>query len=195
RGESGTTGTTIYYHSTQHTARNYPAQTVVSRFNPTLFYIGVLNNAPTLYKRVIAQALTGGGNLTHLDTPVLTGIENMRIEYGVDRPSAVSTAPNPSFVTHYYTVQQMETQKATIPDIYDYALVARLSLMIRTDQENSNNLQQELKFPALNGTVYDCYSDTTDATACPAFLDDTRDRIHKVATFSFNLSKKHIVIN
>ncbi len=198
RGESGTTGSTINYHSTYHTARNYPAQTVVSRFNPTLYYIGVHNNAPTLYKRVIGKTLSGG-SLTHLDTPVITGIENMRIEYGVDRPSAVSEAPNPTIVTHYYTVQEMEAQRTTIstpiPDIYDYALVARLSLMIRTDQENSNNLQQELKFPALDGSLYNCYSETTDPTACPAFLANTRDRVHKVATFSFNLSKKHIVIN
>jgi len=195
RAENGSTGNTLYYTNTsKHTGIDYPAGTIVTRFSPTLFYLGVLNGTPTLYKRTISKTLGAGVPLTHTTTPVLSGIENLRIEYGVDRPAAANSLAAASRVTNYYTIPQMETLKGSIPTIYDYALTARVSLMIRTDQENSNSLQKSLKFPALDGTWYDCYSASNSASACPDFLTNSRDRNHKVITFAVNLSTKYDVL-
>lgn len=193
RAEAGSAGNTIYYNNTgKHTAIDYPTNTIVTRYIPTLYYLGVLNGTPTLYKRNISKTLNGT-SLTQAAGAVLSGIENIRLEYGIDTPAAINSDPDPIAVTNYYTLQQMETLKGTIPNVYKYALVARISLMIRTDQKNSNTFQKQLLFPGLDGTTYDCYSATTDSTACPGFLNNMRDRVHKVVSFSVNLSTKYFI--
>lgn len=196
RAEQDSTAT-IHYTNTAHIGQNFPPKTMVSRFTPTLYYLSELNTVPTLYKRTISNSLSGS-SLSHIDTPVLSGVENIRVEYGVDLPAANNATPTePAIVTNYYTTEQMNSislSGSPTPDIYDYALVARLTLMIQTDQVNTNSFQQHLEFPSLStGAIYDCYSSSTEATACPAFLANTRDRAHKVVHYSFNLSTKHII--
>jgi len=196
RADAGSTENKLYYTNTdKHTGIDYSVGTTVTRFTPTLFYLGVINGSPALYQRTVSKTLSASGTLTHAPgMPILTGIENLRIEYGVDRPAAVNSLPTPSRVTNYYTISEMETEKASISAIYDYALTARITLMIRTDQENSNALQKSLKFPALDGVWYDCYGSSSNASACPDFLNNTRDRAHKVVSFTVNLSAKYDIL-
>ncbi len=186
--------------STWRPGITFPQSTVVSRFEPTLFYLGALAGGGTaLIARTVRRALNGG-NLTFLDTPVVSGVVNMRVEYGIDalNPAAPANPSQNAMVTQYLTAPQFNTAAGLNPAInIASALTTRVTLMIESDQTTFSNTQTTVNFPASNGTIVNCASTPAEDDACPSFVNfqDTGAgfNFHKVVSFTFRLSRQQIV--
>ncbi|MFT5259525.1 MAG: type IV pilus assembly protein PilW [Saprospiraceae bacterium] len=155
--------------------------TVVNAFSPSLFYIDNFdanddgNAIPTLFQRTIDNVAPGDA-FTTTSIPVVTGVDNLRIEYGIATPSG-------SFVDNYFTIVNFPSTNS-MSDVK----VVRLTVMIRSSQTNGTNAASSLLFPDLNGDLKNCLaSGTIDAFACPSHVTAEPDIARKVITFTLLL--------
>ena len=167
----------------------HPNNTTVNPFSPELYYLGSYNPpgattppVPTLYRRTIDQTLNGGA-FTTTDNPILTGVENLRVEYGVFARDANG---NP-FISDYFTPNNLPAG-VTMANVS----AVRITVMIQSAGSNNAAEQTSLIFPDLNGNPVDCYGGgTPNQDACPDFVTDAdgRRRSHKVISFTYALPR------
>lgn len=189
---SGNSGiATLAYTNTVLNTYQHPRRTVVNPFRPALFYIsafqpnGSSTSIPTLYRRTVST----DDEPSIEDDAILTGVENIRIEFGV---FARDDEGNP-YVTDYYTIKNLPGA-ATMKDVS----TVRVSVMIQSAGNNNATKQSSLIFPDLDGNLVDCFdSATPDTSACPEFVtsDDGRKKSHKVIQYAFALPRVEQISN
>lgn len=178
----------------------YKPHIVVNPFQPAIFYVGAFTPAnasvntppiPTLYRRTIQRALNGN-SFTVTDVPLITGVENLRIEYGV---YGLDPSGNPlSHIVNYYTINQLP---AAYLDgngnlINRTVSVVKVTVMIQSAGKPNSAKQGSLFFPDLNGLPVDCYAGgTPDPYACPTFVTSGvgAAKSHKVISYSYTLPR------
>jgi len=184
RADSTTSNGQLNYTNQQLNAYQHPDKVVVNKFEPAIFFLGSYTMPdgtlmPTLYKSTIKKDVSTGFKMEN--SPILTGVENMRIEYGV---AMDSTYQKKDYIVNYYTINQMPAS-ATLNDVY----AVRMSIMIQAP--NGGNRKQ-LLFPDLDGNMVDCFAGgTPDSDACPDFVISAAGRQleHKVIQYSFILPR------
>ena len=170
RATSNNNATTITYDksgSNYNSNTDFPRYTMVSLYEPTLFYLGDLSNddRTALYARTISKSLdtNTGTTLETTDQAILTGIVNMRIVKSTDEKTVRVTlmvesdqdSPNHGQTSLKFPV----SSGAGMADCID-----------------SNNSDAGLS--------------TNDIkSACPLFVDYS-NRLHKVIHFVFALPKQ-----
>lgn len=184
RADRSTTNGQLHYTNAQLNAYQHPDKVVVNEFEPAIFYLGSYTmpdgtSMPTLYKSTIHSDASSG--FTMDSNPILTGVENIRIEYGI---AMDSTFQKKDYIVDYRTINKMPAS-ATLNDVY----AVRMSVMIQAP--NGGN-RKHLFFPDLDGNLVDCYAGSNpDSDACPDFVISTEGRKleHKVIQFSFILPR------
>ncbi len=171
-----------------------PDNTVVNRFNPVAYYLGSFTansdestTIPTLYRRTISQALTNSGAFQIIDTPISTGIENLRLQFGVSAGG--------DFIVNYQTAHTLPSTTGNIADLSNVTNV-KVHVMIRASSAGTGSSKQSLRFPDINGHMVDCYLDTDpDPSACPSFVTDSPTIPRKVITFTYVFPHQAAIIH
>lgn len=184
RADQRTVNGELHYTNTQLNAYQHPDKVVVNEFEPAIFYLGSYDmpdgtTVPTLYKSTISADASAG--FTMIANPILTGVENLRIEYGV---AMDSTFQKQDYIVDYYTINELPAS-VSLNDVY----AVRMSVMIQAP--NGGN-RKHLLFPDLQGNMVDCYADSNpNSDACPDFVISAEGRKleHKVIQFSFILPR------
>lgn len=174
----------LNYTNSQLNAYQHPDKVVVNKFEPAVFYLREFQMpdgsfVPTLYKATILRDASSGFVMD--DNPILTGVENIRIEYGLAMDSSLQKQ---DYIVDYRTINQMPVS-ATMNDVY----AVRMSVMIQAP--NGGNRKQ-LLFPDLDGNMVDCYAGSNpNSDACPDFVISAEGRKleHKVVQYSFILPR------
>lgn len=175
--------TEIKYTNTQLNTYPHPKNTVVNVFEPAIYYLGAKDKVPTLYKATISTTTP----LKLIHTPILTGVENMRVEYGI-------ADSNGDYVEKYETIAGPSGAGNSATASLDNVLSVRISVMMQAP--GANTAQTNIGFPNLKGVVRYCYKNgesTKDGfkDACPDFVTSTegRKKTHKVIQFTFILPR------
>jgi len=175
--------TEIKYTNTQLNTYPHPTNTVVNVFEPAIYYLRAKDDIPTLYKATISSTTP----LQLIHTPILTGVENMRLEYGI-------ADSNGDYVEKYETIAGPSGTGNSATASLDNVLSVRISVMMQAP--GANTAQTNIGFPNLKGVVRYCYKSgesTKDGfkDACPDFMTSTegRQKIHKVIQFTFILPR------
>ncbi len=198
---STTNGTLVYTNGV--TINPESINKVVNEFQPKAYFIGDFNAngdgvlVPTLYERTINGPLNAGAFDT-TDSPLIAGVENLRIEYGL-AIDALGVRQN--HVVNYFTVTAYNTFVADNPSFnvtMDDVFQVKVSVMIRSSQTNSRANSSAMLFPDLNGSPVDCYaSGTPDANACPEYVTSAAGRTipRRVITFNYQLPRQISIIS
>ena len=182
---------TLNYSNNRLNTVTHPPNTVVNEFQATIYYIGsftpngALASVPTLYQRTIE--LSGASFIT-VDQPIVTGVENLRIEYGL---AMNSNGQKRNYVVRYVTIDQMPAG-ATFDDVR----TIKVTLMIQSDQTGNFVRQSNLMFPGLGSSptvLHDCSASNASnpPNACPASITTVNGqaKAHRIITFSFALPR------
>lgn len=173
----------LEYTNAQSANIVHPVNTVINVFEPAIYYLRPQSGVPTLYKATISA--TTPISLVH--TPLLTGVENLRVEYGITDASG-------RFIEKYETVNGPSgagnSADATLSNVH----AVRISVMIQAPSGDST--QSNIAFPNLKGELRYCFKDgesTKDGfkDACPEFLEPAIGgrRKHKVIQFTYILPR------
>jgi type IV pilus assembly protein PilW len=183
--DAGTNKATIdlKYTNTQSANIVHPVNTVINVFEPAIYYLRAQSGVPTLYKATISA--TTPLSLRH--TPLLTGVENLRIEYGIADGSG-------KFIEKYETVNGPSGAGNSANASLSNVLSVRISVMIQAPSGDST--QSDISFPNLKGDLLYCFRDGESAKegfedACPEFLDPAIGgrKKHKVIQFTYILPR------
>ena len=175
--------TELKYTNTQLNTYPHPKNTVVNIFEPAIYYLRAKDDVPTLYKATISTTTP----LKLIHTPILTGVENMRLEYGI-------ADSNGDYIEKYETISGPLGSGNSATASLDNVLSVRISVMMQAP--GANTAQTNIGFPNLKGVMRYCYKSgesTKDGfrDACPDFMTSTegRKKTHKVIQFTFILPR------
>ena len=188
-----TTGNgTLDYRNGQINAITHPPQTVVNEFEPAIYYIGLFapdsndpnTTVPTLYKRTIVLK---NDSLRAFDRPIVTGVENIRIQYGL---AENSSGESRSYVVRYVTANN-------VPASFNLNNVrtVKVTAMIQSSQANNNVKQTAVMFPDndASNTQRNCTAATASnyPAACPSSITSAAGKrtAHKVISFVYILPR------
>lgn len=183
--DSGTKKATISlaYKNSVLNGVKHPVNTVVNVFEPAIYYLRDNKGVPTLYKATVSATTP----LTLVHTPLLPGIENMRVEYGI-------ADSNGDYVQKYETIKGPSGGGNSATSTLDNVLTVRVTLMIQAPGGNAS--QSSMNFPNLKGVNRDCFKAGESvkdgfADSCPAFVvsADGRKKTHKVIQFTYILPR------
>lgn len=181
--DEGKATISLNYTNTKLNNYPHPVNTVVNVFEPAIYYLRAKNGVPTLYKATIGAGLP----LSLVHTPILTGVENMRVEYGIADSSG-------NYVDHYETIRGPHGTGNTATATLDNVLTVRVSVMIQAPGGSST--QSNMAFPNLKGELRYCFkpgesSKEGFADACPEFIStvDGDEKTHKVVQFTYILPR------
>lgn len=173
----------LNYTNQRLTAYRHPVNTVVNEFEPAIFYLRPKAGIPTLYKATISTSTP----LKLIHTPILTGVENLRIEYGIANT-------NGDYIEKYETVSGSNGTGSSATDTLDNVLSIRISVMIQAP--GSNSVHSNMSFPNLKGEYRFCFRDGESVKegyedACPDFLNTLAgsSKVHKVIQFTYILPR------
>lgn len=182
----------LSYNNNQLNNFTHAVNTVVTRFEPSVYYLRVPGAAdgvpqlPSLYRRSIVNARVDATAFAINDAPIITGVDNMRIEYGL----ATDTIGNGvNYVTRYVTANNLGG--AAMNNVKS----VRVTLMLRANQTSPLGAQiAQLVFPTLATTPAitesNCYGTSPDPFACPNFVISTAQSIARtVVTFTYQLPR------
>ncbi len=183
--DADTEKTTISLKYTNAQSANiiHPVNTVVNVFEPAIYYLRPQNGVPTLYKATLSATTP----LSLVHTPLLTGVENLRVEYGIADSGG-------NYVARYETLKGPDGNGNSADATLSNVLSVRISVMIQAPGGNST--QSNMSFPDLNGNQHSCFQSGADSNdgfddACPEFLSPAIGgiRTHKVIQFTYILPR------
>jgi type IV pilus assembly protein PilW len=173
----------LNYTNQKLAAYRHPVNTVVNEFEPAIFYLRPKAGIPTLYKATISTSTP----LKLIHTPILTGVENLRIEYGI-------ADTNGDYIEKYESVSGSNGTGSSATDTLDNVLSIRISVMIQAP--GSNSVHSNMSFPNLKGEIRFCFRDGESVKegyedACPNFLNTIAgsSKAHKVIQFTYILPR------
>ncbi len=169
-------GALIY---TTNNPQGYPIKTVVSGYDPAIYYIGgqVVNGVtiPTLYQRKIQKA--GAAVITN-DNPLINDVVNMRVVYDLI-PTSTFVPPTLALNQVCCTTKQLLVDPDVPAKINRDVARATLLILFKTPIRNDSNNPQLFNFMGDDGITYRCDTLIDDANsmmnssnACPSFLTD-----------------------
>ncbi len=173
----------LKYTNTQSANIIHPVNTVVNAFEPAVYYLRPKNGVPTLYKATLSATTP----LSLVHTPLLTGVENLRVEYGIADSGG-------NYVEKYETLKGPNGTGNSANATLSNVLSVRVSVMIQAPGGDST--QSNMSFPNLKGVQRYCFRNGESVKdgfedACPEFLSPEISGIktHKVIQFTYILPR------